>query len=888
MRPEHWIYTLPLRIRSLFRRQQVDQDLEEEIRDHLERKTADYIARGLSPEEARYAARREFGGIEQAKENCRDMRKVNWLYDLAQDAAYTLRQLRKSPGFAALVILTLAFGIGANTAIFNVVNGVLLRPLPYHNPSRLVGVFAVDPSRPAQRGPFSPQDLDDFRRQQQAFASVGAYWYSSASSGKTLTGAGEPQHLETAFADSSFFGTLGVAPALGRAFIAPEDIHGNDQVALLSDHLWRRQFNADPRIVGKSVSLDGAPTVVLGVMPPSFVFPSPQVDVWLPLAQITDNEIPHIRSVRWIGVVARLKPAVSVQEAASASTLIMKRLAEQYPQSNESSGAAAVVDLRGTIVGEVKPILLALFAAVALVLFMACVNLANLLLARGTARGREFAIRSALGAGRARLRRQALTETVVLALLGGVASFLVARWMCSALLALSGSSIPRPDEIHMGTRVVLFGVALSFAAGVLIGLIPAMIVSAGRVWESLKATAVSASADKGHRRGRDALIVSEVALACVLLAASSLVLESLWKLVNVSPGFNPRHVLSVELPLPLYKFPEPSTPKMDAYRNELLWRVAAVPGVIAVGGSKTLPLYGGGEPYDFTVVDSRGQTQTVMPTAGAFIVTQGYFEALSIPVLAGRVFTATDLAQDRLVAVVNRGLAETYWPGEYTIGRVLDFGKIKLEVIGVVGDVHNEGLSVGSGTALCIPASMAPRSKLDLFVRTSGEPLSVAGAVRQTIRNFAPDQAISNIEPLERQVQQTLAQPRFFTIVLSAFGAVALLLAALGVFGVISYNVRQRTHEIGIRMALGASRAEVLAMVVRHAARLLAFGAAFGLIGALFSGRLLHGFVYGVSAADPAALLASFVVLGLVALAAAMIPAARAACIHPMVALRDE
>jgi len=888
MLPEHWIYTLPLRIRSLFRRQRVDQDLEEEIRDHLEHKTADYIAQGLSPKEARYAARREFGGIEQAKENCRDLRKVNWLYDLAQDAGYTLRQVRKSPGFAGLVVLTLAFGIGANTAIFNVVNGVMLRPLPYHDPSRLAGVFTIDPARPAQHGPFSPQDLDDFRRQQQAFASLGAYWYAPASSGKTLTGAGEPQHLETAFVDSLFFGTLGVAPAQGRTFIAPEDVHGNDRVAVLSEHLWRRQFHSDPGIVGKTVSLDGAPFVVVGIMPPSFVFPAPQADLWLPLAQITDNEIPHLRWLRWIQVVGRPKPGISMADAARASTLIMKRLAQQYPQSNQSSGAAAVVDLRETIVGDVRPILLALFAAVALVLLMACVNLANLLLARGTARRREFAIRSALGAGRARLRRQALTETVVLALLGGLASFLVAKWMCSAVLALSGSSLPRPEEIRTSPAVVLFGVALSFATGVLIGLIPAMIASAGRVWESLKAAALSASADAGHRRGRDALIVSEVALACVLLAGSALVLESLWKLVNVNPGFNPRHVLSVELPLPFYKFPEPSTPKFDAYRDELLRRVAAIPGVTAVGGSKTLPLYGGGEAYDFKVVNSRGQTQTVLPTAGALIVTQGYFEALSIPVVAGRVFTAADLAQDRLVAVVNRALAETYWPGEYAVGRFLDFGKIKLEVIGVVGDVHNQGLNVASGTALYFPSNLAPRSKLDLFVRTSGDPLCVAGAVRQTIRSFEPDQAISNIEPLESEVRQTLAQPRFFTIVLSAFGAVALLLAGLGVFGVISYNVRQRTHEIGIRMALGATRGQVLGMVVRHAATLLAFGAAFGLAGALVSGRLLHGFLYGVQAADPVALLASFLVLGLVALAAAIIPATRAARIHPMVALREE
>jgi putative ABC transport system permease protein len=888
MRPEHWIYTVPLRLRSLLRRPQVDRDLDEEIRDHLERRIADYIEQGMPAEEARDRAYREFGGIEQSKENCRDTRKVNWLYDVVRDARQTVRQLRQNPGFAALAILTLAFGIGANTAVFNVLNGVLLRPLPYHDPSRLAGVFMIDPARPADRGPFSPQDLEDFRRQQQAYSNVGAFWYSPASSGKTLTGASEPQHLETAFVDSGFFATLDVAPVLGRTFVAAEDVHGNDQVAVLSDSLWRRQFGADPQIVGRAVSLDGAPFVVVGVMPPSFVFPAPQVDLWLPLAQITDQEIPHLRQLRWIDVVARLKPAVSIQQAASASTVVMERLRQLYPQSNKSVGAAAVVNLRQTIVGDVQPILWPLFAAVALVLLLACVNLVNLLLARGTARRREFAIRSALGGGRGRLRRQALTETLVLAVMGGLASFLLAKGMSAALLALSGNSIPRAAGILMDEPVILFGVVLSLVTGVLIGLIPATIISAERVGDALKSSAAATTASVRHERGREALIVSEIALACVLLAASSLVLKSLWKLVNVNPGFNPQHVLSVELPLPLYKFSDPMTPKLNAYRDELLRRVAAVPGVTAVGGSKTLPLYGGGEPYDFKAVNSRGQTQRVMPSAGTFIVTQGYFEALAIPLVAGRFFTAADLAQNRPVAIVNRSLAEMYWPGENAVGRDLGIGPGKMEVIGVVGDVRNEGLNKASGTAIYVPASLFSRAKLDLFVRTSGDPLSVAGTVRQAIRSYDPDQAITNIEPLDHQVYLTLAQPRFFTIVLSAFGAMALLLAALGVFGVISYNVRQRTHEIGIRMALGASRGGVLGMVVRRAALLLALGATLGVIGSLICGRLLSGLLYNVKVADPLALLASVAVLGAVALTAATIPAVRAARIEPMVALRDE
>ena len=877
---------LLLRISGLFARERRDRELSDELESHLQMHVEDNVRAGMTPEQARREAILKLGGIESVKERYRDRRGLPWVDQLRQDVGYAARKLRNSPGFALSAAGVLALGIGANVAMFSVVRGVLLRPLPYQDPARLVKVFTTNPAIPAEHGPFSPQDLDDLNREQQVFSSVGPYWYSSASSGKTLTGSGEPMHLETAFAGAGFFETLGISPALGRTFLLAENIHGNDAIAVLGDRLWRQRFHGDPQIVGTNILLDGAPTLVAGVMPPSFVFPAPQVDLWLPLAQITDNEIPHIRQLRWIDVVARLKPGVSAPQAASSLSVIMLRLARQFPETNQDSGAATVLDLHRTIVGEVRPILWALLAAVSLVWLMACGNLANILLARGTGRGREFAIRSALGASRSRLRRQSLTESLVLALLGGATSLAVGWWITSLLVSVSGKSIPLSAAIRMDVVVALFGAALSLVAGWLIGIVPATRLSGMREWESLKSVGLGSTSDVQNRRSRNALIVAEVALAWTLLASSALVLQSLWKLVNTDAGFEASHVLTVQLPLPLYKFSDEDK-QSAAYRQELLRRVAAVPGVTAVGGSKTLPLYGGGEPYGFTLTTPSGEAR-VLPTAGAFIVTQGYFEALSIPLVSGRFFSEADLVNKRPVIVISRSLARAYWPGSDPVGRQVGMGKIKLEVIGVAGDVHNEGLDKPVGTAVYLPSSLASRSKLDLFVRTSGEPISVAGAVRQAIRDLQSDQAITEIAPLQQDMEETVSQPRFFSAVLSAFGALALVLAALGIFGVISYNVRQRTREIGIRMALGASRSQVLGLVLEQAAKPLAMGALTGLAGAMIAGRLLAGIMYGLKATDLLSLVVSLAVLSTVAIIAAMIPATRATRVDPVVALRYE
>lgn len=807
---------------------------------------------------------------------------------LLRDIHQAGRVLKKNPSFTAIATLTLAFGIGASVANFAVVRGVLLRPLPYGDPARLVRVYDANPARDANMSSFSPQDLDDFSRQQNAFEDLGGYWYSPGSGGLSLSGVGEPAYLETVFAGNGFFSTLGVKPVLGRPFLAEENVVGKDAVAILSYRLWQKQFQADPDVIGRKILLNGAPNIVVAVMPESFQFPARQVDLWMPLSRMTDEEIPHLRGLRWISLVARLKPGISSEQAAIGSSVVLKRLEQQFPDSNAGWDRALVVGLRDDLVGRVKPALLALLTAGLLVLLLASANLANLLLARGTTRQREFAIRAALGGDRWQLRRQVLTENLVLACMGGAAALALAPSIASLLLRFSAGSIPRADAVQLDWAVILFAVGLTLVTGILIGAVPAARVAGHHLVEALKAASTSVAGDTRRQRSRDILVITEIALACTLLVGSGLVLRSLWKLLSTDPGFDSSHVLTVQLSLPLYKYHP--TPKMEGYRDELLRRIATAPGVIAAGGSKTMPLFGGGEPYGFSIQDAGRGTVEVTPTSGTYIVTSGYFQALRIPLTSGRTFDQKDFANHSPVVIINQQLAGKYWPGEEPVGKFLHLGNSanKLKVIGVVGDVRNEGLSQESGTAVYLPGSLAPRQKLNIFVRTHEDPLRTAGAIRRIIHDFEPDQAINDIATLEQVMHETVSQPRFLSAVLSAFGGTALLLASVGIFGVISYNVRQRTREIGVRMALGADRRNVLFMILHRALLLIATGLGAGLVLAMLSGRLLAGMLYGVSPSDPMALAAAVGILASVAIFAALMPALRATQVDPIVALRYE
>ncbi len=803
---------------------------------------------------------------------------------MTTDILQALRSFRRSRGYIAAALLTLAVGLGANAVIFSAVLAVLLRPLPFRAPERLVWVGHAHRERGIVAA-FSSQDFDDLARSTagpgRAFASLADYAWFPGNSGMSLTGAGEPLRVPVASVAGAFFPTLGMQAALGRPLLPADDRPGTNHVLVLSHRLWRSRFAGDRAVVGRKVTLDGAPFTVVGVMPPELAFPDREVGIWAPLSLVGDDKVPHLREVRWLNVVGRLAPGFTLRAATTQATTVLTRLERQFAESNEGWGTAALVPLAEKVTGDVRPLLTVLFAAVGLVLLVICVNLANLSLARAAGRRRELAIRAALGATPSRLAGQLLIESVGLALAGGILGLLLAELGIVGLGGLAADYLPRANEIRLDAAVALFTLALAVACGFAFGEAAAR-RAAGR--DLRQALQERSAGEEGRGHGARLLVMAQTALATLLLIGAGLLLRSFWQLVHVDPGFQAAHVLSLSISIPDEHVNLPDGGAR--YRGEILRRLRSLPGVLTVGAGHTQPLADQGERYSFIPVGA-ADPRPVTADEGLLIVSAGYFRALGIPLLRGRDFDERDEDGKAPPAlIVSQSLAHQLWPGEEAVGQRLRNGKTDLAVVGVVGDVHGKGMARPAGPAVYGPMRLFPRGTIKLFVRTAGDPLAVLGAARRAIWQWNPDQPISEVAPLSQLVADDVARPRLLSSTVAVFGALAALLAALGIYGVTVQSVRRRTQEIGVRMALGADRAQVVGMIVRQGMLLALGGLACGLAAAFALARLLASVLFGVGTADPLTYAGVALLVAAAALAASYLPAREAAAVDPLAAIK--
>ena len=874
-------------------KRQVTEDVEAELAFHLARKTEALIEAGLSPDEARREAAARFGDIDFTRNYCRDedvrrqreARRANMMDELKQDLVYALRSLRSAPGFALVTLLTLALGIGANTAIFSVVRGVLLLPLPFPESERVVRIWHSNRTANDMKSVVSEPDLLDWKAATKSFSALGAYWYSPGGSGADLTGVGTPERLEGAYFTPGFFQALGTPALLGRTIRDEEAVVGNDKFVVISYGLWQRRFGGDPSILGRALTIDGQPYTVLGVMPREFTYPANRLDFWIPLSTIPEDGIGRGRWSRFLDVVARLAPGVTVQQAQRELSSIARRISEQEAEARDWS-EVTIAPVREALFGDVRRPLIVLVGAVGFVLLITCVNIASLLLARATARQSELAVRAALGAGRGRMLRQLLTESVVLALLGGILGVVLAYAGVRALGTFGAAELPRASEIRIDTMVLLFALGISTAAGLLFGLLPALRATSQNLQSMLRAGARGAVGGTGQRL-RSALVVAEVALAVILVVGAGLALRSFVRLLDVDPGFRPENVLAVKLSIP----DRYSDDRREGYYQALLDQVAAVPGVQIVGAAKNLPLKGTGEPRQgITVQGSGGRADYRDQRFPLLHVSADYFKAMGIPLKDGRTFTGQDREDAPIVFVVNEAFAKKYWPNESAVGKIIRFDndQFTVPIIGVVGDVRQRSLTEAPEPMAFIHYLQNSRSGMGLAIRTSGEPLRYANAVRQAIWSLDRDQTITSVESMRQIVGGTMARPRLLATLLLLFGLMGLSLGALGIYGVLAYAVSQRRREIGVRVALGATPGSVFGLIVRQGMLLAIAGVVAGVAGAFALTRAMTAVLYEVRPTDPATFAAVVVVLLATAFFASWLPARRALRIDPVQALRYE
>lgn len=893
------------KLQSLFHRTEPTSDLEEEIRSHIRMEEQENVEGGMSPEEAKHAAKRRFGNVTLAYEESRESWGWLALQTLEQDIRFAFRQLKQNPGFAAVAVLTLALGIGANTAIFSVVYSVLLRPLPFEDPDRLVNLFETEAS-PGDY-PLSGADYLDWQAQNRTLTGTSLYSWSHPVS---ANGASEPETALVVNAEANFFRVLGVEPFAGRRFASGEDAAGKNHVAILSYGFWQRHFGGGANAVGETLTLNGEPYTVIGIMPHWFNFPA-TTDLWTPL-DMSPKELGPRGNHNW-NAIGRLKAGVTPNQARADLLGISRRLEKQYPDSNNNVHAV-LTPMKDILTGDSRKPLLILLGAVMLVLLIACVNVANLQLARATSRHREMAVRASLGAGRWRLMRQLLTESVLLGLLGAMLGTLGAWWCVRLLQSAKNIPIPRENPVQIDAAVLVFTIAVSVIAGILFGLAPARQLSKLNCNEELKAGAQSVLSPGGTRgRLRNALVVGEIALTLALLAGAGLLLRSFAHLRSADIGVNPHNVVSMVFNLPEAKYGSLSLRRQ--FFDQLVDRANRTPGIVAATVSDEIPLEGGSNGY--LKVDDNPDPALSKRLVGWNWITPDYFRTFEIPIYAGRGFTSADVdraaqtgtklfdlyraatasgtplkvpADLGLVAVISRGMARTFWPNKDPVGRSFHWNDVKVIVIGVVGDVHEYGIRESVMPQAYFPYTLVlpAQGYARLTLRTQVTPLAVLPAIRHHVRALDRSLAIFHAATMADLIASNTQDATIQTFLLGAFAILALVLATVGLYGVMSYVVTQRTREIGIRMAVGAQRTDVLRLILRQGVLLTMSGVAIGLLTAVALTRLLSSLLYGVGSTDPLTFACVAVLLAFVALAAHYVPALRATRIDPMVALRYE